>query len=360
MCCYRCFGGSQTMSRVPAAVIDVFCGAGGLTHGFKLEGFAIACGIDADEECRYAFEKNNKAPFVHRDIMEVSGAELLTKYSQYGQYKRILVGCAPCQAFSLYNQKREYENWNLVGEFGRLVSETQADIISMENVPQMKKFQNGKILDDFLKILKKNEYYVWHEIVYCPDYGVPQNRSRFVLLASKLGEIKIIPPSHLEKNYITVGDTIKYLPKIKCGDISKHDFLHRCSRMSKLNKKRIKASKPGGSWKDWNYSLRCLCHRKNSGRGYSNVYGRMSWGELAPTITTKFCGFGNGRFGHPKQNRAISLREGALLQTFPKNYIFNKPCDIKLTKTGRMIGNAVPVRLSRAIARTINLHIRGF
>ena len=331
-----------------------------MTHGFKLEGFKIACGVDADEGCRYAFEKNNKAPFVHRDVAGVSGMELLTEYSQYSKYKRVLVGCAPCQAFSLYNQKRKYKNWKLVGEFGRLVSETQADVISMENVPQMQKFQNGKILDNFLNILKKSGYHVWYDVVYCPSYGVPQNRSRFVLLASKLGEIKIIPPFFSKEKYITVGDTIKHLPKIECGEVSEHDPLHRCSTMSKLNQKRIRQSKPGGSWKDWNYSMRCPCHRKSSGRGYSNVYGRMSWEKLAPTITTKFCGFGNGRFGHPEQNRAISLREGALLQTFPKNYVFNEAHDIKLTKIGRMIGNAVPVRLSQAIARTIKQHIREY
>ena len=150
------------------------------------------------------------------------------------------------------------------------------------------------------------------------------------------------------------------MPQIKDGESCKTDTLHRASKLSKINKKRIKKSVPGGTWKDWDEKLRLSCHKKSTGQGYRAVYGRMEWGKPSPTITTQFYGYGNGRFGHPEQNRALSMREGAILQSFPPDYKF---IDVNHPQTNRQIGvhigNAVPVKLGEAIGRSILDHLEN-
>lgn len=344
------------VASVRASVIDVFCGVGGLAHGFKLEGFPLACGIDVDEKCKYAFEANNNTTFRQLDVAKLTGEELNKEF--HASVPRVLVGCAPCQPFSLYNQKNSDPQWKLLKQFARLIDEARPDVVSMENVPRLKNFKKGSVLSSFIRTLKKAKYHVWCEPVFCPDYGVPQNRTRLVLLASRLGPIKMDPPTHGENDYVTVADAIGKLPKLEVGEVDPDDPLHRCSGLSKTNIERIKSAKPGGTWRDWNPALVTECHRRETGRGYASVYGRMVWKEPSPTITTQYYGFGNGRFGHPDQDRAISLREGAILQTFPRDYEFTAPGeDIYFTRVGRMIGNAVPVLLARAIARTIKRHL---
>jgi DNA (cytosine-5)-methyltransferase 1 len=175
-----------------------------------------------------------------------------------------------------------------------------------------------------------------------------------------LGDIKLIPPTYEPKNYRKISDVIAGLPKIKAGTTNRKDHLHRASKLSKINLKRIKASKPGGTWLDWPLKLRAECHKTKEGASYKNVYGRMAWDDQAPTITTQCNAYGTGRFGHPEQNRAISLREAALLQTFPKDYKFVPDGqDYNISTVARMIGNAVPVELGRAIAKSIKLHIES-
>ncbi len=345
--------------RPRGSVVDIFCGAGGLTHGFRLEGYAVAAGIDVDEACRYAFEHNNEAPFLRKDVSYLSAQELLDLFYQ-GEPK-ILVGCAPCQPFSTYNQKKADPKWRLIRRFGELVCDTKPDIISMENVPRLMEFREGRVFGDFTARLKAAGYHVDHQIVFLPNYGLPQRRSRLVLLASRHGSIRLEKPTFEPNSYRTVEEAIGNLPVLRAGAIDPRDPLHRASRMSELNRRRIRASKPGGSWKDWSEDLVAKCHRAKSGRSYEAVYGRMKADEPSPTITTQFFGFGNGRFGHPHQHRALSLREGAILQSFPRDYAFVAPGDaIEFKKLGRMIGNAVPVLLSRAIARTISGHVKEY
>ena len=334
------------------SVVDVFCGIGGLSHGFVLEGFDVRAGIDTDASCRHAYERNNGARFLEWNVDAVEGDAINSLFVK-GQ-PRILVGCAPCQPFSTYTQKRMDAKWRLLREFGRLVSEIRPDLVSMENVPRLAIFRGGELFSSFLGMLEQAGYSVWWGIVACADYGVPQTRKRLVVLASRLGPIELIPPTHRPKDYVTVRHAIGDLVSISAGEQDAADSLHRASRLSSTNLARIKAAKPGGSWRDWHPELIAKCHRKRTGRGYGSVYGRMSWDALAPTITTQCHGFGNGRFGHPEQNRAISLREAALLQTFPRSYEFfgsNQPWSV--SATARWIGNAVPVALARAVARSV-------
>ena len=159
---------------------------------------------------------------------------------------------------------------------------------------------------------------------------------------------------------MTVRDAIQGLDGIEAGGASDSDPMHKSSKLSQMNLDRIRNSTPGGTWRDWDDSLRAACHSRESGRTYPSVYGRMEWDRPAPTITTQFHGFGNGRFGHPAQDRAISLREGALLQTFPKDYSFVPDGDpVCIASVARLIGNAVPVSLGEGIGRSIVAHLQA-
>lgn len=335
-------------------VVDLFCGAGGLSHGFLQEGFRIACGYDTDESCRHAFEENNLAPFVRRDVAALGPEELGGKFAS--ARPKVLVGCAPCQPFSRYSQGRPEPERQLLTDFARLVVEVGPDVTAMENVPLLLRFQGGRIFRAFVARLEEAGYHVHHAIVRCPDFGVPQERDRLVLIGSRHGPPPLPEPTHASP--VTVADAIGRLRPLAAGEADPQDRLHRSSGMSELNLARIRASDPGGSWRDWNPDLVAECHKRRTGRGYRSVYGRMRWDRPAPTITTQFHGFGNGRFGHPEQDRALSLREGAILQTFPSDYAFAPPAGRMGSKDlGRMIGNAVPVALARAIARAIRSHL---
>lgn len=341
------------------AVVDIFCGVGGLTHGFLREGFNVLAGVDADPLCQYAFEKNNKAVFINRKIENLDPQEIVTLYPRNSV--KILVGCAPCQPFSSYTTKyKKDDKWKLLYNFSELISDVQPDVVSMENVTRLRLFSNGKVFREFVYSLERIGYHVSAYDVYCPDYGIPQRRTRLVLFASRFGKIELIPKTHTPEHYKTVRDVISTLDPIKHGDSSPRDPIHRSSRLTKQNLLRIKHSIPGGTWRDWNKELVASCHKKRTGRTYPSVYGRMTWDEPSPTITTQCYGFGNGRFGHPEQDRAISLREAALLQTFPKKYVFVRPNEpIAFKRIGRLIGNAVPVQLGRIIAKSITHHLES-
>jgi DNA (cytosine-5)-methyltransferase 1 len=347
----------KAKTKLNASVVDLFCGAGGLSYGFKLEGFRLAAGIDIDEACRYPYQTNNETPFLRKDVGLLTASDVEKLFTP--RAKRILVGCAPCQPFSTYNQKNADPKWKLLESFGDIIDRVLPDVVSMENVPQLVKFKGGKVFKCFVATIKRAGYHVNWDILYGPDFGLAQTRSRLVLLASRLGPIEMPRQTHVN-NHRTVRDEIGDLPKLNAGESDARDPLHCASRLSETNSQRITAAKPGGTWRDWDRKLIADCHKIETGRGYSSVYGRMSWKAPAPTITTQFFGFGNGRFGHPKQNRGLSLREGALLQGFPREYEFTAPGErIQFKKVGRLIGNAVPVNLARAIARAVRLHLES-
>lgn len=341
------------------ALIDVFCGIGGLTHGFVKEKFKVIAGIDVDDSCRYAFENNNGAKFLKKDIAEINADEVLSLYSD--AEVKILVGCAPCQPFSKYtNRKTEDRKWSLLYKFGDLVKDIKPEVISMENVPELVNFKRYPVYQDFVTLLENSGYDVTSYFVYCPDYGIPQTRTRLVLFASRFGKINILKKTHNKAKYKTVRDAISHLEPIGAGEVSEKDSLHRSAGLSELNMIRIRSTPEGGSWKDWDDELVLECHKKATGKSYASIYGRMRWDDLSPTITTQFMGYGNGRFGHPEQDRAISLREAALLQSFPKYYDFIEPnTKVFVGTIARHIGNAVPYRLGRVIARSIKKHLEN-
>lgn len=338
------------------SVVDLFCGVGGLTHGFVKEGFNVVAGIDVDESCKYAYEANNEADFLYEDIRNLTAEYINALYPP--DDSRILVGCAPCQPFSRYtNRKTADSKWQLVETFAELIKHVQPDIVSMENVPELEKHA---VFKGFVDALDEEGYQRSWSLVECVDYGVPQTRTRLVLFASKLGPIKIIPATHAPSRRRTVRDAIGSLQRIDAGGASKNDPVHRASALTDVNLKRVKATPEGGSWKDWDDALVLQCHKRETGKSYPSVYGRMRWDEPSPTMTTQCNGLGNGRFGHPEQDRAISLREAALIQTFPKSYLFIEPdTNVVIKHLARHIGNAVPVRLGQIIARSIKKHLEA-
>ena len=335
-------------------VIDLFCGVGGLTCGLEKAGLNVVAGYDLDATCEYAYNYNNNAKFINNDIKDVSGKEI--KKILQGYDIKILAGCAPCQPFSRhqkdkYNRKK-HKDWKLLYQFARLVEEVKPQIVSMENVPELVKEQ---VFMDFINILEEQNYNITYKIVNAADYGIPQRRKRLLLLASSEKQIKLIEPTH--KKAVTVREVIAGLSQVGAGEPNNTDKLHVASSLSKKNLERIRHSIPGGTWKNWPEELILNCHRKKSGQSYSSVYGRMSWDDVAPTITTQFIGYGTGRFGHPEQDRALTLREGAMLQTFPVDYSFIPEGEkVVLKNIARHIGNAVPPRLGEIVGLSIIEH----
>ena len=347
---------SESVDQLNAQAFDVFCSIGGLTYGLQKAGIKVNAGLDIDGSCRYAYETNCQATFVEADIKEISFSDI-SGYFNNADY-RVLVGCAPCQPFSsLTSTMKAHEldlRWKLINEFLRIILEGQPEIVSMENVPQL---MDKPIYDEFKKVLTDAGYKVSDDIVSCAQFGVPQRRRRLVMLASLLGRIDMPKPESIKPE--TVRQSIEKLAPLENGQASKTDPLHVCSRLEPINLKRIKASKPGGSWRDWPAALLPDCYKKDSGLSYGSVYGRMQWDMLAPTLTTQFYRYGTGRFGHPEQDRALSLREGALLQTFPEHYQFLPPGEkASFARIGRHVGNAVPPSLASAVGKAIISHLK--
>ena len=344
----------ETGSKIAGA--DLFCGVGGLTQGLRAAGINVTLGVDIDPACEYPYTANNDAAFILKSVEEIDSSEISVAFTK-APFK-LLAGCAPCQPFSTYSQsksKARNERWRLLEHFSRLTSEVEPHFVTMENVPPLKR---EDVFSDFVTELELQGFHVFYKVVNCADYGVPQQRKRLVLLASKLGPIRLIKLTTSGENHTTVRDVIANMPSLIAGGACDEDPMHQACKLSSLNLERIRASRPGGTWRDWDSGLRAGCHKKNSGKTYPSVYGRMRWDEPSPTITTQYYGFGNGRFGHPEQDRAISLREGAILQGFPKSYKFvPEGGPIYRKRVGRLIGNAVPVKLAEVVGKSFISHM---
>ena len=346
-------------------VVDLFCGIGGLSRGLIDGGLKVVAGYDIDGSCEYAYEALNAgAEFYKKDISHMTPEMVSSHYPEGAP--RVLVGCAPCQPFSSFTQKKveggetngRENDWTALEKFGDLIVETGVEIASMENVTRLANRTKYKVFDNFVTKLEKAGYTVTWSKVYGPDYGIPQTRRRLVLFASKYGEIGLIPPTHKRTDpEVTVRYVLGEMPVLPNGGADPDDPLHMARRLSEKNLERIRVSNPGGTWKDWDKSLRVPCH-KDEMTTYGSVYGRMTWDDPAPTITTQFFNYGTGRFGHPEQDRPISLREGAVLQTFPPDApLYDPEKKIAFARLGRHIGNAVPVTLGRVIADSITKHL---
>lgn len=350
------------LSTSPISAVDLFCGAGGLTHGLLKAGIRVEAGIDIDPLARHAYVTNNaEARFFEWDVSRKNSPSIARLFTT-GKY-RLLAGCAPCQPFSnLTNGIKRHRSWDLLNNFARFVEGIAPELVTMENVPELAA-RGRDVLEHFLRTLKRCNYHFDWRVVNCTEYGAPQSRRRLVLLGSRLGPISVPRgPYKSPSRWKTVRDAIGSLPPVGAGEQHPDDPLHVAAHLSPLNQKRIRATPhDGGAREEWADALILDCHRKKTGARYRSIYGRMWWDRPAPTMTTLCNGLGNGRFGHPDQDRAITLREAALLQTFPRSYEFwesgRRPSTKAIT---RMIGNAVPPQLARALGRALLDHVAAY
>lgn len=333
--------------------IDFFCGAGGLSYGLKNVGISVMAGFDKDAKCRETYEYNNpESKFCNYDIRKMSLATI-QEVSGITNFANILfAGCAPCQPFSKHQKgTKRKKDATLLLEFGRLIEEAKPGYVFMENVPGISRVKGYSAFSRFLNILRKNKYEFDYKILDAKGYGVPQSRKRLVLLASGIGKLFIPAPIFgTDKNsFRTVRQAISHFPPIKAGESHPSIPNHDAAALEEINIRRLKATpKNGGDRRAWPEKLKVRCHR-NKYKGHTDVYGRMHWDNPAPPLTSRCNSVSNGRYGHPEQHRAISLREAAAIQTFPENYIFfgNK------NHIALQIGNAVPVLLAENIVGEI-------
>lgn len=326
--------------------IDFFCGAGGLTKGLQLANIDVIAGIDYNKACKDTYEKNNDTIFINKSIADITSKEVVEFFKNNinkNDYSMI-VGCAPCQPYSSMNTRKKHNDFRktLLDEFKRIINGVKPHFVLMENVSNLTK-ENVHFLG-FIKMLEHNNYKYEYKILNAKDYGVAQNRKRLFLIATRLKKINLSFDNIRARKSVVLRDIISHLEPITHNKPSKKDLLHRSLRLNDINLKRIKATKHNGGTRDsWSDDLKTKSHIKK--HVFRDNYGRLSWDKMSSTITTKFNQYYSGRFGHPEQDRALSLREGALIQSFPKDYIFFGT-DYEIAM---QIGNAVPVNLSKAV-----------
>jgi DNA (cytosine-5)-methyltransferase 1 len=332
-------------------VFDFFSGCGGTSLGFQELGFDISLAIDFDKDATDSFKRNFPSTLVIRnDIREVA-IDSLKRHINSESSPILFSGCAPCQPFSKQNKnkKRNDQRRSLLDEFARFVFFYLPDAVVVENVPGMQKPSEKSPFFKFVKELKKCGYFVDFNILRSGDFGVPQRRERLVLVASKNQPIALPTPSHgpeAAHPYSTVREWIYDLPKIQAGERCSIDPDHQASKLSEINLQRISATPMGKGRESWPEELVLNCHSGYA--GHTDVYGRLHWDKPDSGLTTRCISYSNGRFGHPEQNRAISAREAACLQTFPRYFSFAG----SLSSKARQIGNAVPPLMAKAIAQS--------
>lgn len=364
----------------PTAV-DLFSGAGGVSQALKKH-FNVLCAVEFDPKIAKTYQANHNHPLLIKDIRAIDSEELFNVTKLQPGELDLLVGTPPCQGFSRHSRKKSHENKDdrnqLILEVCRVAEILQPKYLFFENVSTIVKYE---VFHDFLIRLtnldpegykidpSKPSYHVRFETINAKEYGVPQNRKRLILIGKRLDEslypnveaaLKVskdcpIPttplsfwPEKVETDKLI--SFIKDLPELENGGTNEDDPIHTTCMLSELNLKRIKATpKNGGSRHDWkDESLILNCHKKKN-VSFGDVYGRMNFYDYAPTITCGCNRYTKGRFGHPEQDRAISLREAAIIQTFPKNYQFVGSSASIATQ----IGNAVPVKLAEAFIKSI-------
>lgn len=339
--------------------VDFFCSGGGMSFGMQESGIKILAGIDFDKNCQDTYEANIKdAKFIHADVFELKEEDLQKELSlSKNDDDLVLIGCSPCQFWSIINTDRtkSYRSKSLLIEFSRFVKYLRPGYVVVENVPGVLRRKDESGLNEFIEWLRCNGYSNPHfKIHNVNDFGVPQSRKRFTLIATRLSENEI-KPLELDGKKAVVKDVLgpeNGFPKISDGHKDNSDFLHSVPSISDVNKRRLKkVEKDGGNRlgfaNDPELQLKCFEGKDNA---FKDTFGRLWWNKPSPTITTKFFSVSNGRFVHPEEDRALSIREGAVLQSFPKTYKFKGS---SIANLARMIGNAVPPKYAAALGKAI-------
>jgi DNA (cytosine-5)-methyltransferase 1 len=344
----------QDWRRQVIKAVDFFCGAGGLTRGLKRAGVDVILGVDGNDQFRDTYVRNNPPTrFLCRNIRTLSAEELEGELGDRAGVPLLFAACAPCQPFSQQRTShRDVRQRTLLGEMLRFVEHFTPDYLLFENVPGIARVKGNSTYNRVVAVLTELGYSHDAGTLDAKAYGVPQTRRRHILLGSRIGEVLLPKPTHGTglKPYTTVRQAISKYPPIKAGEIYTHVPNHRASSLTRINLQRIGATAhDGGDRRDWPAGITLECHRKGYD-GHTDVYGRMRWDRPAPTLTCRCHSLSNGRYGHPVQDRAMSLREAAALQTFPNRYVFYGTSKASI---GEQIGNAVPVRLAAALGRAI-------
>lgn len=339
-------------------VFDFFSGCGGTSKGFQNAGLNPAFALDFDPDAAETFRSNfPETLFSSNDINLFRSEEIEDLVESYDV--TLFCGCAPCQPFTRQNtqkpEKRTDVRRSLLSRFGLLIEKHGPDYIFVENVPGIQKVAGNSTLTRFKKRLEGLGYDPTVGVVESQNYGVPQRRRRLVLVASKHGKVGFPIATHdpdTGSAVSTVREWISHLPPISAGETHPDVPNHRAANLSELNLKRIRATPPEGTRADWPADLHLDCHTKTGYVGHTDVYGRMKWDGPATGLTTRCISLSNGRYGHPEQHRAISVREAAALQTFPDSFKFYG----SLNSQAKQIGNAVPVLLAQAFGEHIISH----
>lgn len=334
--------------------IDFFCGAGGLTRGFLDAGLEVLLGIDADSGCEETYTRNNRpAKFLCADIATLHPSSIKHYLRGIRRNQLVFVACAPCQPFAILNKSGgSGRDALLLREFARFVRYYRPGFVVLENVPGIARVRGASTLARFKSLLRNLDYKLDEDVLDAKNYGVPQTRRRYILLARRKGKIELPLATHGpgQKPFRTVRQAISHLPRVKAGHSHRSIPNHRASPLSPSNLQRLRATPPdGGDRRSWPTELVLKCH-KNGHDGHTDVYGRMFWDRYAPTLTGKCNSLSNGRYGHPTQTRAITLREAAALQSFRDSYRFYGS---EVSHIAQRIGNAVPV----LFARSLGLHL---
>ncbi len=337
--------------------IDFFCGGGGMTCGLRQAGINVLAGVDLDASCRDTYEYNNGgSSFIHANIKTLPLDFFEKKFNvKPNDDNLIFVGCSPCQYYSIINtsKQKSVASKDLLMDFKRFVQYYNPGYVLVENVPGIITNKNS-VLPEFLNFLHNNNYkYGEYKVIDMSYYGVPQSRKRFSLMFSRHDSLCMLPKPDKKRAVLSGCIGIKNgFPHIPAGFHDPSEFNHTVAKLSPICLKRLdKTPHNGGSRQSWKddeeLQLKCFIGKDKS---FRDTFGRMWWNRPAPTITTKFYSISNGRFAHPEENRAISIREGATIQTFPKNYVFKTK---SIITAARIIGNAVPPEYARRLGTLI-------
>lgn len=338
--------------------VDFFCSGGGMSFGMQESGIKILAGIDFDKNCKETYESNIKgAKFIHADVFDLKETELEENLNlKRNDDDLVLIGCSPCQFWSIVNTSKEksQQSKDLLKEFRRFVEYFTPGYVVVENVPGILRRKDESGLANFITWLEVNNYKVHAEIHEVSNYGVPQHRKRFTLIANRITDEVIIPQKN-EGKKVLVSDVLgekNGFPRIPQGHKDETDFMHTVAGLKQINLDRLAITPHNGGTRlayVFDKELAVPCHYGKTD-GFKDIYGRMWWDRPSPTITTKFFSISNGRFAHPEEDRGISLREGAVLQSFPKTYKFK---GTSIANIARMIGNAVPPKYATALGKAI-------
>lgn len=340
--------GQLTQRRWPTAV-DLYSGSGAVSAALKKHHFRVVAAVDNDPVACETYRLNHpRTHMIESDIRKVNPKDI-RRYDLAGKDLDLLVVCAPCQPFSSQNRNKTTDQRSrLILQAGKFAKILRPRLIFFENVPGLA--SHKKLLRALKRELGEKYRLSSAEKIDAADFGVPQRRVRCIMFATRSSRLPILPtPTTPTGNRITVRDTISHLKSLKSGEIDVHDTLHAARRHQKIALRRlVKVPKNGGSRTSLPPHLKLACHVNVRSGSFSDVYGRMSWDLVAPTLTTGCTDITRGRFAHPQDNRAITPREAALLQTFPANYKFaGNSGEVQI-----QIGNAVPVRLIEALTFT--------